>query len=79
MRPPFFLLILTDDLPLPDQVADDDHPAAEEPRQHSIWSEGQMWRSPERHGQITGIMKAQADLPSRLQGSSPNAGPDAER
>src|SRR3546814_13365743 len=49
------------DLPLPDQIADDDHPAVEELRQHSIWSEGQVWCSPERHGQITGIMKAQVD------------------
>src|SRR3546814_4108258 len=57
------------DLPLPDQIADDDHPAVEELRQHSIWSEGQVWCSPERHGQITGIMKAQRseEHPSELQ------------
>ncbi|MGQ2940201.1 MAG: NAD(P)H-dependent oxidoreductase, partial [Aeromicrobium sp.] len=31
------------DLPLPDLIADDDHPAVEELRQHSLWSEGQVW------------------------------------
>ena len=31
------------ELPLPDQIADDDHPAVEELRQHSLWSEGQVW------------------------------------
>src|SRR3546814_9704809 len=60
------------DLPLPDQIADDDHPAVEELRQHSIWSEGQVWCSPERHGQITGIMKAQVDhLPLAYKGLRP--------
>jgi hypothetical protein len=42
------------DLPMPDQVQDDDHPAVHELREHSLWSEGQVWCSPERHGQITG-------------------------
>ena len=60
------------DLPLPDQIADDDHPAVEELRQHSLWSEGQVWCSPERHGQITGIMKAQIDhLPLAYKGLRP--------
>jgi hypothetical protein len=49
------------DLPLPDQITDDDHPPVEELRQHSLWSEGQVWCSPERHGQITGLMKAQVE------------------
>ncbi|MCW0197142.1 MAG: arsenical resistance protein ArsH [Sphingopyxis terrae] len=63
------------DLPLPDQVADDDHPAVEELRQHSLWSEGQVWCSPERHGQITGIMKAQVDhLPLAYKGLRPTQG-----
>ena len=63
------------DLPLPDQVANDDHPAVEELRQHSIWSEGQVWCSPERHGQITGIMKAQVDhLPLAYKGLRPTQG-----
>src|SRR5213082_166772 len=49
------------DLPLPDQVRGDDHPAVQELRELSMWSEGQIWCSPERHGQITGVMKAQID------------------
>ena len=49
------------DLPLPDQVTGDDHPAVHELREHSLWSEAQVWCSPERHGTITGIMKAQID------------------
>ncbi|KFG88627.1 NADPH-dependent FMN reductase [Sphingobium herbicidovorans NBRC 16415] len=63
------------DLPLPDQVAGDDHPAVEELRKHSLWSEGQVWCSPERHGQITGIMKAQIDhLPLAYKGLRPTQG-----
>src|SRR3546814_5289008 len=49
------------ELPLPDQVASDDHPAVHELRELSMWSEGQVWCSPERHGQVTGIMKTQID------------------
>jgi len=63
------------DLPLPDQMANDDHPAVHELREHSLWSEGQVWCSPERHGQITGIMKAQIDhLPLAYQGLRPTQG-----
>lgn len=63
------------DLPMPDQVQDDDHPAVHELREHSLWSEGQVWCSPERHGQITGIMKSQIDhLPLALKGRRPTQG-----
>ena len=63
------------DLPLPDQVKGDDHPAVHELREHSMWSEGQVWCSPERHGQITGIMKSQADhLPLNMGGLRPTQG-----
>ncbi|MBN9504712.1 MAG: arsenical resistance protein ArsH [Altererythrobacter sp.] len=63
------------DLPLPDQVKDDDHPAVHELRQHALWSEGQVWCSPERHGQISGIMKAQVDhLPLAYKGLRPTQG-----
>lgn len=62
-------------LPLPDQVANDDHPAVHELRQLSLWSEGQVWCSPERHGQITGIMKTQIDhLPLAMGGMRPTQG-----
>jgi arsenic resistance protein ArsH len=47
-------------LPLPDD-APADHPKVAELRGLSVWSEGQVWSSPERHGTITGIMKAQID------------------
>ncbi len=40
-----------------------------------MWSEGQVWCSPERHGQITGIMKAQIDhLPLEMKGMRPTQG-----
>ncbi|ASR09580.1 arsenical resistance protein ArsH [Rhizobium leguminosarum bv. viciae] len=47
-------------LPLPD-AAPASHPKVEELREWSAWSEGQVWVSPERHGAMTGIMKAQID------------------
>ena len=62
-------------LPLPDQVDGDDHPAVHELRDLAMWSEGQVWCSPERHGQITGIMKAQIDhLPLEMKGMRPTQG-----
>lgn len=62
-------------LPMPDQVAGDDHPAVHELRTLSMWSEGQVWCSPERHGQITGLMKAQIDhLPLNMGGMRPTQG-----
>jgi len=62
-------------LPLPDQVTGDDHPAVHELRELSMWSEGQVWCSPERHGQITGIMKLQIDhLPLSMGGMRPTQG-----
>ncbi len=63
------------DLPLPDQVDGDDHPAVHELREHAFWSEGMVWCSPERHGQITGIMKTQIDhLPLSIGGMRPTQG-----
>lgn len=63
------------DLPFPDQVKGDDHPAIHELRELSLWSEGQVWCSPERHGQITGLMKAQIDnLPLSMGAMRPTQG-----
>jgi arsenic resistance protein ArsH len=62
-------------LPLPDQVAGDDHPAVHELRELSMWSEGHVWCSPERHGQITGVIKTQIDhLPLSIGGMRPTQG-----
>ncbi|WFU07468.1 arsenical resistance protein ArsH (plasmid) [Rhizobium sp. CB3171] len=47
-------------LPLPD-AAPVTHQKVQELRDLSAWSEGQVWVSPERHGAMTGIMKAQID------------------
>ena len=47
-------------LPLPDG-APDTHEKVQELRELAAWSEGQVWSSPERHGAMSGIMKAQID------------------
>ena len=47
-------------LPLPD-AEPASHPKVQELRELSVWSEGQVWVSPERHGAMSGIMKAQID------------------
>ena len=63
------------DLPLPDQIGGDDHPAVHELRELSMWSEGHVWCSPERHGQVSGLMKLQIDhLPLSMGGMRPTQG-----
>ena len=47
-------------LPLPDD-APDSHPKVQELREMMLWSEGQVWCSPERHGAMTAVFKAQID------------------
>lgn len=37
------------------------HPKVQELRALSVWSEGQVWVSPERHGAVTGVFKNQID------------------
>lgn len=51
-----------DGLPLPDDTTAD-HPKVQELRQLSLWSEGHVWVSPERHGTLTGVLKNQIDWP----------------
>ena len=61
-------------LPLPDD-ADDSHPKVQELRELVVWSEGQVWCSPERHGAMTGIMKAQIDwIPLSMGAVRPTQG-----
>ena len=63
-----------DGLPLPDD-AEADHPKVGELRDLSLWSEGQVWCSPERHGNLTGVMKAQIDwIPLALGARRPTQG-----
>lgn len=45
---------------MPDD-APEDHPKVRELRDLAQWSEGMVWTSPERHGAMTGILKAQID------------------
>ena len=47
-------------LPLPDEDSAD-HPKVRELRDLTLWSEGMVWSSPERHGAMTAVMKAQID------------------
>jgi len=47
-------------LPLPDD-APADHPKVQELLQLMQWSEGQVWCSPERHGSMSAVFKAQID------------------
>jgi len=66
-------------LPLPDDHtngrADGDHPKVKELRELMAWSEGQVWCSPERHGAMTSIMKAQIDwVPLALGAVRPTQG-----
>ena len=61
-------------LPLPDD-ADSEHPKVQELRELAQWSEGMLWVSPERHGSMTSIMKAQIDwIPLSLGGVRPTQG-----
>jgi arsenical resistance protein ArsH len=61
-------------LPLPDAESAD-HPKVRELRDLSMWSEAHVWCSPERHGAMTGIMKAQIDwLPLSMGGMRPTQG-----
>lgn len=62
------------ELPLPDSC-DASNPKVQELRELVAWSEGQVWCSPERHGAMTGIMKAQIDwIPLSIGAVRPSQG-----
>lgn len=56
------------ELPMAGSVPED-HPKVVELRALSLWSEGQVWCSPERHGAITAVMKNQIDWIPLEQGA----------
>ena len=61
-------------LPLPDD-AEPTHPKVAELRDLVRWREAMVWCSPERHGAMTGIMKAQIDwIPLSLGAVRPTQG-----
>jgi arsenic resistance protein ArsH len=61
-------------LPIADSVPAD-HPKVVELRELSVWSEGQVWCSPERHGTLTAVFKNQIDwLPLESGGVRPTQG-----
>ena len=61
-------------LPLPD-AAPETHPKVQELRDAAAWAEGMVWTSPERHGAMTGIMKAQIDwIPLSIGAVRPTQG-----
>lgn len=56
-------------LPLPDG-APVSHAKVQELRELTLWSEGHVWTSPERHGAMTGVMKAQIDWIPLAEGAT---------
>ena len=62
------------DLPMAGSVAED-HPKVLELRELCLWSEGQVWCSPERHGTVTAVMKNQIDwIPLEMGAIRPSQG-----
>lgn len=56
------------ELPMVGSVPED-HPKVVELRELCLWSEGQVWCSPERHGTVTAVMKNQIDWIPLEQGA----------
>ncbi len=62
------------ELPMAGSVAED-HPKVLELRALCLWSEGQVWCSPERHGAVTAVMKNQIDwIPLEMGAVRPSQG-----
>lgn len=64
-----------DGLPVFDNSRSVDHSKVQELRNLSVWSEGQVWSSPELHGNISAVMKNQIDwIPLALDAVRPTQG-----
>lgn len=62
------------DLPVKSPVHED-HPKVRELRELSMWSEGQVWSTPEMHGAVTGVFKNQIDwIPLSIGAMRPTQG-----
>jgi len=62
-------------LPMFDNNKSVENPKVQELRELSIWSEGQVWSSPELHGNISGVLKNQIDwIPLALNAVRPTQG-----
>lgn len=62
-------------LPVYDAENSVEHPKVQELRELSLWSEGQVWSSPELHGNMSGLMKTQIDwIPLTMGAVRPTQG-----
>ena len=62
-------------LPQVDGDEGEDHEKVQELRELANWSEGMVWSSPERHGNMTSIFKSQIDwLPLKTGATRPTQG-----
>ncbi len=62
-------------LPFFDGNLSADHPKVQELRELSMWSEAQVWSSPEIHGNMSGLMKSQIDwIPLSIGAVRPTQG-----
>ena len=62
-------------LPLFDNGKSVDHPKVQELRELSLWSEAQVWSSPELHGNMSGVLKNQIDwIPLSIDAVRPTQG-----
>ncbi len=64
-----------DGLPTYDYDRSLEHPKVQELRELSLWSEGQVWSSPELHGNMSGLLKTQIDwIPLSMGAVRPTQG-----